>query len=461
MYLLTADQIREADRRAIAAGIPALILMENAAHAVLHELEKSFPNLAQERIAIFCGKGNNGGDGLALARLLFLHHRPRVLHVILAETPGGLAEEQLRMLKALEIPVSDSLPQDLGATTLAIDALLGTGASGAPRGPVADLVHAFNQLSAARRWAVDVPTPGVVEVDATVAFAAPKLDAVLGGASGRLIVADIGIPQAFLNSQFHLTDPADFAPVLVPRPAASHKGSFGHVAILGGSPGKHGALQLAGLAALRAGAGLVTLSSPDPGFRPQLPDLMQATWGANFSAASVLAIGPGLGLEHRPLFADDPRPQVLDADALNQAAPWTRVVPPGLTRILTPHPKEMSRLLGRELGDPVTDARFFATEYQVILVLKSHRTLIAFPDGQLWVNPTGSPALAKGGSGDVLTGFIAALLAQFPNHVREAALAAVYLHGRCGELSAAASHERSSLASELPGFFSAALRAIQ
>lgn len=472
MNVLTAAQMREADRQSIAAGIPGLVLMENAAYAVLRELERSFPQLPQERIAIFCGKGNNGGDGLAIARLLQQMHGPVALDVILAYPPEQLSEDaaaQLRMLQLSGVSVSLEEPRHLAATTLAIDALLGTGSVGEPKEPVAKWIRVFNDLPVARRWAVDWPT-GLgsnlcVRVETTVTFAAPKLELVYGSTAdqvGRLLVADIGIPRQFLQASLHLTDREDLAPVLQLRKRDTHKGSFGHLALFGGAHGKHGALQLAGQAALRIGAGLVTLYSPDGTFRPRWPDLMMGEWSATKveEGKTVIAVGPGLGLDAAQSswlsawVAEEERPMVLDADALNQLAPWSVEIAPGRLRMLTPHPKEMSRLLGRPLGDRLTDARAFAQQWNVALVLKGQRSLIAWPDGQVWINPTGTPSLAKGGTGDVLTGMIAGMLAQFPGEARAAVLAAVYLHGRCGEL---VEQERTLLASEMNEHFAEAL----
>ncbi len=472
MRVLSAAQMREADRRCIEAGIPGLVLMENAAHAFVRELEKAFPALGRERIAVFCGKGNNGGDGLAIARLLARMHRPAALDVLLASSPEQLGEDaaaQLCMLELAGLRVSEAEPRHLSTTTLAIDALLGTGSTGEPRGRVAEWIGVFNELPLARRWSVDWPSGLGSElcarVDATVTFAAPKMELVYGETAervGELIVADIGIPAAFLESSVHLTDRDDLAPVLTPRRRDAHKGSFGHVALLGGAQGKHGALQLAGQAALRIGAGLVTLYSPDSSFRPRWPDLMQGAWPADRIEAgkTVVAAGPGLGLDVTltPWLAawvvEDERPMALDADALNQLAPWKIEIPPGRLRVLTPHPKEMSRLVGRPIADRLEDARSFAQRWNLVLVLKGQRSLVAFPDGHVWINPTGSPALAKGGTGDVLTGMIAGMLAQFPHEPRAAVLAAVYLHGRCGEL---VKQERTLLASEMHRYFEEAL----
>jgi len=465
MKVLSHAEMRAADQAAIASGIPGLLLMENAAHAVLRALEQHYSPLNTQRIAIFCGKGNNGGDGLALARLIHILHQPANLEVILAYPPEDLspdAASQLTMLEALGIPYTMQCSPNLPATTLAIDALLGTGARGEPLSPVSDMVDRINALPIAQRVAIDIPTGGLTGTNLTVTFAAPKPEHVLPPTCdqiGRLIVAPIGIPTKFLlTATLNLITPSDLKPIGTKRPLGSHKGTFGHVAILGGAPGKPGALQLAGAAAIQSGAGLVTLYSPDRTFQPHLPDLMQAIWPqtiADLAHHRVVAIGPGLGTtnEARALVTDLsnnlPAPLVLDADALNCLAPLAHPHNTDHPRILTPHPGEMQRLLGRPIADRIADATALAQATNATIILKGQRSLIAFPDGQVWINPTGSPALAKGGSGDVLTGLLAALLSQYPGHTVQATLAAVYLHGRCGELAARHGHELSSLASHL------------
>ena len=456
--VLSAAEMRAADAAAIEAGIPAIVLMENAAYAVLRQLEQRYAPLAAQRIAVFCGKGNNGGDGLAVARLLYVHHQPPSLTVILAFEAEELTLEctaQLHMLEALGIPYTMQLPLDLPATTLAIDALLGTGQTGEMREPIAGLVAVINGLPLARRVAIDVPT-GAVRPDLTVTFTAPKLEQ---GELGEVAIVPIGIPVRFVeHAKLNLITKADLRPVGAARARNSHKGSFGHAAILGGAPGKNGALNLAGEACLRGGAGLVTLFSPDPGFRPLLPDLMLGNWPnipREIEGKDVLAVGPGLGTSQElreftvALFRHWPAPLVLDADALNNLAPLTEPHESKFPRVLTPHPGEMKRLLGRDIVDRIEDSRGLSVLTNSIIVLKGQRTIIALPDGQAWVNLSGSPALAKGGSGDVLTGLIAAFLSQYRDHPTVAVLAAVYLHGRCGELAASHGHEMTSLASRL------------
>jgi NAD(P)H-hydrate epimerase len=272
---------------------------------------------------------------------------------------------------------------------------------------------------------------------------------------GELVIAPIGIPERLLASAaLNVTTPNDLKLVGGRRERDTHKGTYGHVAILGGARGKHGALQLAGEAAISAGAGWVTLSSPDQSFEPALSDLMRRPWpqtNADLEGYRVVAAGPGLGMDAEAklmveaLYRSHQAAVVLDADALNLLAPLDAPHESDFPRVLTPHPGEMKRLLGRPVHDRCEDARWLAQKTKCTVVLKGYRTVIAFADGQIWINPTGSPALAKAGSGDVLTGMIAALLSQYPTQPQLAVLAAVYLHGRCGELA----HEKTSLASRL------------
>jgi NAD(P)H-hydrate epimerase len=481
MKVLTAEQMRAADAAAIASGFAGPVLMENAAWGALRALEHRWPNLKSQRIAVFCGKGNNGGDGLALARLLWLHHRPQRLDILLAYAPedlGADAAAQLRMLEELGVPYTMQVPLDIAATGLAIDAMLGTGAKGTPREPLADWIALCNSLPLAQRVALDVPS-GIgsevsIEAHLTITFGAAKQDLVLppeGAVTGEVLVVDIGIPEKhYASAKLHQTTSQSLHPIGSPRDPASHKGTYGHIAILGGASGKHGALHLASEAALRSGAGLVTAYSPDAAFAPRLPDVMRGDWSAmhrQLEGKRVVALGPGLGQSDElrelvnGLYHHWPATMVFDADALNLLAPLQQ--PPATlhARILTPHPGEMERLLGRPIQDRLADARTLAANARCTVILKGQRTLIAFPDGNVWVNPTGSPALAKGGSGDVLTGMLAAFLAQYPQHPEPAILAAVYLHGRCGSLAAAAQQELCSLASQLLDHLPAALAEIQ
>jgi hydroxyethylthiazole kinase-like uncharacterized protein yjeF len=510
MKVLTAAQMRDVDRRTAELGIPNIILMENAGHRVVEFLEREYAPLAKQRIVVVCGKGNNGGDGLVVARQLYTRVKPEWLRVVLAGDPDqmrGDALENYRMLAAVGCPVSFEITPEMRTATLVVDAVLGTGVEGAAKGKSAEMIEAINGFfPLAEVAAVDVPSgvasdtgavPGkAVRAKHTVTFTALKPCLVLSPAcelAGQVHVAQIGTPPELYEKDqtisLSLSEPADFAPLFQPRASDSNKGLYGHVLVIAGGRGKTGAAAMAGIAALRAGAGLSTVASAasaisaiasyapeimtealaetdDGSIAMRAPD--DPALAAITEKKTVIAIGPGMG--HHPetvqfirRFVQESRtPMVVDADALNAlAGQRSRFEGP---RIFTPHPGEMSRLSGKTIAEIQTDrighARGVATEHGVYLVLKGNRSVIAFPDGRVWINPTGSPSMATGGTGDVLTGMIAGLLAQFPNQLENALLAAVYLHGRAGELGAEALGEKSFMATDLFEFLPEAMREI-
>jgi hydroxyethylthiazole kinase-like uncharacterized protein yjeF len=438
--------MREVDRLTIARGTPAEILMERAGRRVAEVIEREFAPLASQRVLILCGKGNNGGDGRVLARLL--HDRVALLQVILIERPEDVK---------------------IAPPTLIVDALLGTGLKGPAQGPALGYIRMINaDYPGAKVLAVDIPSGlggggEFVRADITVTFTAPKVEHFLAegaaGAVGRLIVADIGSPPDLVHSDLQISEGRDFAGLLAPRAPETHKGDFGHVLLIGGAPGKMGAAAMSGLAALRTGAGLVTVACSDPS--RLAPELMSNSLeDFSLGGKTVLAVGPGLGL-HRELLArlmqDVTIPMVIDADGLNSIA-GTDFQGRGWQTILTPHPGEMARLTGAKVVDRWATARGFAQDHNVCVVLKGHRTLVAFPDGQVWINPTGSPAMAKGGSGDILTGMVAGMVAQYPRDIPRALRAAVFLHGRCGELAAEQLTDRCVIATDLLHYLPKAMR---
>jgi hydroxyethylthiazole kinase-like uncharacterized protein yjeF len=511
MKVLTAAQMRDVDRRTAQLGIPNIILMENAGHRVVEFLEREYAPLAKRRIVVVCGKGNNGGDGLVVARQLQTRVKPKWLRVVLGANPDNLQGDALqnyKMLTAVGCPVWFEITEEMRTATLVIDAVLGTGVEGAVKGKAAELIEAINEhFPLADVVAVDVPSgavsdsgelPGQVVVRAkhTVTFTALKPCLVLSPAcelAGKVHFAQIGTPPELYEKDdtiwLSLSEPEDFAGLFKPRAADSNKGLYGHVLVIAGGRGKTGAAAMAGIAALRAGAGLSTVASAASAITAiasYAPEIMTEPLAETDSGSiamrapddpalaaitdkkSVIAIGPGMGqnLETvqfiRRFVQESKAPIVVDADALNAlAGQRSRFEGP---RIFTPHPGEMSRLTGKSIAeiqaDRIGHARAFATEHGVYLVLKGNRSVIAFPDGRVWINPTGSPAMGTGGTGDVLTGMIAGLLAQFPNQLENALLAAVYLHGRAGELGAEAIGEKSFMATDLFEFLPEAMREI-
>ena len=481
MKVLTAAEMREVDRRTIEAGIPGIVLMENAAHRVVEFLAERFRPLSAQRIVVLCGKGNNGGDGLAIARQLHTRYSPARLDVILLAAPEDLKGDaacNYRMLEACGGSVCREISAESRHATLVIDGLLGTGLSGPAAGRMLEGIREINRgFPLAKVVAVDIPsgmpsdspksTGEFARTDYTVTFTAPKIAQVLPPNCdhvGELVVGPIGSPASLYDDVWlSLLQPEMFHSVLAPRPPGGHKGTFGHVLVVGGSPGKSGAAAMSGLAALRAGAGLVTVASSA---QPPTPELMTGRLDdvpALLEGKTVVAIGPGLGrtagmesLVSRTL-EQFSGPVVMDADALGSGT----AARAGRTTILTPHPGEMSRLTGKTTAEVQQDrlgcARCFATANQVILVLKGQRTLIAFPDGRVWINPTGTPALGTGGTGDILTGLIAGLVAQFPDDPGQATAAAVYLHGLAGEIGVRALGEKSLIATDLLTYFPKAL----
>jgi NAD(P)H-hydrate epimerase len=498
MRVLTASEMRDVDRRTIERGIPGIVLMENAGHRVVEFLAERFRPLSAERIVVLCGKGNNGGDGLVIARQLHTRFRPRALHVVMLAAPEDLkgdAAVNFGMLQACGCPVEREIPAAARNASLVLDALLGTGINGPATGRMLEAIREINSgFPLAKVVAVDIPsgmssdspvTAGeFARADCTVTFTAPKVGQVLPPNCdhvGELVVAPIGSPpELFDNACLSLLEPAMFRELLRPRPPEGHKGTFGHVLVIAGSRGKTGAAAMTGISALRAGAGLVTVASARSAIAEissHAPELMteplaetpHGTLALNADLAStaegktVIAMGPGLGRDAAiaqlvgSAAAVFEQPMVLDADALvGQAFSLS-----GRTRILTPHPGEMARLSGRNTAeiqqDRVAAARTYAKAQSVTLVLKGQRTLLAFPDGRVWINPTGTPAMGTGGSGDILTGLIAGFLAQFPQQPDQALAAAVYLHGLAGQLGARALGEKCLIATDILKYLPAAM----
>lgn len=492
MKILTGAEMREMDRLTIARGIPGVILMENAGCRVVDVLRETFEPLSEQRVVVVCGKGNNGGDGFVIARQLFtraLCRQLTVLELFSPDTLSGDAEENRHMLVATGCPIVRELPNEANLATIVVDAVLGTGLSGAATGPALDAIKLINKsFPLAKKVAVDIPSglPSdvaeavgeFVKADVTVTFTAAKRSQCLSPSyewMGELHVVAIGTPQALVApARLNQTTAEDIRSLFAKRARDSNKGMYGHVLVAGGSFGKTGAPVMSGLAAYRSGAGLVTVASPGGAPSDHLELMTEPLRSVDqiielLKKMTVLALGPGLGEAPetvqlvRALYESAELPAVVDADALNALAgalPRTSKI-----RILTPHPGEMARLTGKSTkdvqADRLTVAQELATRSAATIVLKGDRTVIAFPDGETWINPTGSPALAKGGTGDILTGVIAGLVAQHLPDWKRAVIAAVWLHGRAGELAGKHWGEESTLATDLLEYLPKAMNEIR
>ena len=498
MKILTAAEMAVCDRvTSECFGISQWALMQAAGDAVARFALRHF--VRAQRVTVLCGRGNNGGDGMVAARELA--RAGRMVTVVLLGDPNGLRAEPARLWSELEdVPgvtrsvFPENTAQNDGMTELPnaelrdadliVDAVTGTGFRPPLRGPALALAAAL-RTATVPVLAVDLPTGWDADAatctmafpaDAIVTFTAPKPAHVLGHLTRRwsdpVVVAQIGSPaEAVVTTSGLLWAGSAKSLVEAARSIDAHKGSFGHVLLVGGSVGKAGAVAMAAMAALRSGAGLVTVSTP-AAVQAQVaacaPEMMTMPLDADARALlerkTVVAIGPGMGTSAWAREAlwrllngqeNDAVPIVLDADALNLLSAEPGSVKSLAQRhklVLTPHPGEMARLTGLTVAeieqDRVGVARRFAQEHGVTLVLKGSRTLVAHADGQVAVNTTGNPGMAKGGSGDVLTGILAAMLAQFPDKISEAVEAAVCLHGMAGDMAARRLNEHSMLATD-------------
>ncbi|HEY6274088.1 MAG TPA: NAD(P)H-hydrate dehydratase [Terriglobales bacterium] len=562
MKIVTAAEMREIDRLTTEQyGVPSLTLMENAGTAAADFARQHFDFGS---VAVICGKGNNGGDGLVAARKL-KEAGKQVSVIVLAEGAGALRGDAQVMLKKLPVQplwVSDEAGllnaevQHALQAELILDAVLGTGFKPPLRGLAAKVVEAINSL---RGWVLSVDLPSgadadsmvtaerkaaLVHADAIVSFTAPKPALVFSQLTdGPIAIAQIGSPSKLVSMYGQLEEliRGEFTPGLVdkgaevvqattgseharsgmdvivssdvqalsvPRRVDANKGNFGHVLVIGGSVGKSGAAAMAGMAALRAGAGLVTVACPksvQPTVAAIAPELMTeplpetdkgtvsllalARREELLQGKTVVVIGPGLSrVPETAEFIRDwvgicPVSVIVDADALNAFAGQATDLQPGgdndlSSCVLTPHPGEMSRLMGWSIADiqnnRVNAARQAAALTGACVVLKGHNTVISSPQGHIWINPTGNPGMAKGGSGDVLSGIVAAILAQSPpgsgisggkagyqiaepRDLKQASALltavyvakAVYLHGLAGDIAASINGENSMIATDI------------
>lgn len=498
-YLVSAREMKEIDRRSIEEyGIPSLVLMERAALEVAREAERLLEARAGKKgprgsVWAVCGLGNNGADGVAAARMLSLHGYP--VSVLLPEANGRQSEElkvQLEIARRLGIPVytvEDFIP---GTCELIIDAVFGIGLSRPVEGPYRALIDLMQSQSGAAVVSVDMPS-GIssdtgavmgcaVRADVTVTFGERKLgQALFPGreACGRLVVADIGfVPEEEERASKHALcyEKADLKRI-PKRRAYSHKGTYGKILIIAGAKNMAGAAVFSALAAYRTGAGLVKVLTVEENraiLQEALPEAILSTYDSEWAGqyaeefkeyvktqavwADAIVLGPGIGLEEygrtlvESVLCDAYVPIILDADAINLAARYPYLKGYFTDNIiLTPHLSEFSRLTGKSVEEVrenlLQAAEEFAEQYGVTCVLKDAATVTARKDGRLFVNTSGSPAMAKGGSGDVLTGVIAGLLALGMEDC-EAASLGVYIHGLAGELAAKRYGVHSVLARE-------------
>ena len=507
MQILTASEMGAADRRTVEEfGVTVADLMARAGEAVATFCLRRYP--VAKRVVVVCGKGNNGGDGLVAARVLaFAGREVRVVLLGKMDEVKGEAAKALQRLRSEaswvvvgEVVSEAAVAAVLGDAELLIDAVVGTGFKPPLRG-LAAVLQGMVQGLKVPVVAVDVPSgwdadsteqicEGAFRADAVVTFTAPKLAHVFGhltagaldgGTFGPVVVAEIGSPESVVLSDTGLRWTGSAKVVAEARRAVNaNKGRFGHVLVVGGSYGKAGAAGMASLGALRAGAGLVTAAVPKSilntvaAIAPELmveplaegeegavsfKNMEVARLGTLLKKISVVVVGPGLStMSDAPEFArqmveKSKQPVVVDADGLNAFEGRGKLLR-GDSRVmvLTPHPGEMARLTGLTVGEVEADrvglARRFAVKHRLTLVLKGWRTLVAHRDGTVAVNTTGNPAMAKGGSGDILAGIIAALLAQYPNDVAQAVEAAVYLHGLAGDFAVQAMDEHTVLATD-------------
>ena len=497
--VVTAQQMRAIDQWAIEEiGIPGIALMENAGKAIVKRLQEILPDIASKKIIIFCGKGNNGGDGFVIAR--YLHQLGAKTVILLAGKFADLkgdAKTNALSAKNLKIPIQElteesinSFDHKLRHSDVIVDALFGTGLSKSATGFMETVIKKINQH---KKFCVSVDINSGIDSDSglligphvisdlTFALDSMKISHLIYPAAAvmkKVELLDIGIPLVKRqDTKIHLLEEKDIKKIFHNRQPDSHKGNYGHVLVLAGSRGKGGAAGLSALAALRAGCGLCTLALPDScqkAFELHPMEVMTLPLPENSSGTislkakepiikllegkSAVAMGPGLTTESETvqligeLLPHIKCPLILDADAINAFENNLNWMDNLKSVVLTPHPKELSRLTGlsaQEIqADRIHITNKFAKKYSIILLLKGAPSLIATPDGNLYLNPTGNPGMATGGSGDVLTGIIAGLAAQNIPLV-EATIAGAYIHGYSGDIHAENEAQTNLIAGDL------------
>jgi NAD(P)H-hydrate epimerase len=514
MKILTSKQMQGVDKKAIEKlGIIGPILMENAGIQITNEIIKKFPLIQDERVVIVAGKGNNGGDGFVVARHLYNQGcSPVVLLLSKRKDLKGDAALNAEITHKMGIVIKEitsarhwgANKKMLTKSTLVVDAIFGTGLASPARGLFAAVIQDINKTKAFT-VAVDIPSGlssdtfaiigPCVKADLTVTLAAAKVAHVFPPAEdyvGELKIGDISVPRFLLEDEkfkLELVERERISPCFERRKRATHKGTYGHLFFLAGSLGKTGAAVMAGKAALKMGAGLVTAGVPESCLpivarsmmelmTEPLPETETGTLAVEalpqilriLKDKDALMLGPGISTHSSTselvlsLLPQIKTPVVLDADALNILA-----TKPSLLKslsgpaVLTPHPGEFARML-RQSTKEVLERRLelvprFAKKYGVYVVLKGYRTLTSTPEGRTYINPTGNPGMATAGSGDVLSGMIAAMIVQ-EKDILDAVLAAVYVHGLSGDIGAARVGEKSLTAGNLIKYLPTAIKTL-
>jgi NAD(P)H-hydrate epimerase len=516
MKIVTAAEMREIDRTTIEEyGIPSLVLMERAGLAVAAKVKEV---CAGRKVLVLCGSGNNGGDGLVAARRLY-NEGYRVKVIMLGKAASFSSDCKTQYLTAKKTGIPIEIRKSLDSIDLhgafVIDAIFGTGLS---RPVTGDLTALFRSLNKAEVPVLSVDMPSgissdtgeilgeAIKADHTVTFGLPKRGHYLyPGAeyAGGLCVEDIGFPAKLIRSNALRTElmEQERAVFLIPeRPRNSYKGDYGHVFVLAGSRGRTGAALMTAKACLRTGSGLLTLGVPESlvdifqgrvteEMTLPLPDkgngtlddkAIESILGFASQNADIIAIGPGIGVSPDTerivsrLVQTSPVPMVIDADGLNSLKNSIKILRNAKSPIIiTPHPGEMVRLLNHksEAGsqqsglrtkiekERITTAVSFSQETGVYVVLKGVPTIVAAPEGDVYINTTGNPGMATAGSGDVLTGIISSLAGQGLTPLNAAALG-VYLHGRAGDEAAKVKGEHSLIASDIIEYLSDTIRSM-
>lgn len=492
-----AEEMRNIDRAATELGkIPSIILMENAAIACVDELKKKF-DIKRAKAAIFCGKGNNGGDGLAIARHLHNFGTDVTVYLVTGSDFSGDAAINYEIVKALDIPIetladTDGFEYVIRSYDFVVDAILGTGISGSVRDGAFEIIRLINE-NARYILSVDIPSGinsdsgeicGIcVNADKTVTFAAYKIGMFsypAADAVGEVIVAPISMPEKIINSQnvqMNVTDDEFVRTAIPKRVNNSQKGDYGKILVIAGSEGMTGAAYLSATAALKSGGGLVTLACPESlnavlenkttevmtlplaDISGEISTLAAETVAERIKSADTVLIGPGIGRGAgakkitETVLENSSVPVIVDADALFAVSQNKKMLNNcTCDLIFTPHAMEMSRLTGLDISyiesNRIQVSREFAKEFGAVLLLKGHHTVVTAPSLVQYTNSTGNPGMASGGSGDVLAGIIAALVARGTEPAAAAACAA-YIHGYAGDIAKERFGEESMSATDI------------